>query len=88
MSEGGDVEDRKFGFRKERFRADFWEVYGIPIAFVFLFIMFSFLHENFLSFDNIMNILRATSIIAIVAIGTTILMISGNVDISMASTMA
>jgi len=72
----------------DRLRVDFWEIYGIPIAFVVLFIIFSLLHDNFLTFDNIMNILRATSIIAIVAIGTTILMISGNVDISMASTMA
>ncbi|MDD3628144.1 MAG: ABC transporter permease, partial [bacterium] len=67
---------------------NFWAVYGIPIAFIILFIVFSVTNDKFLTFDNIMNILRATSIIAIVAIGTTILMISGNMDISMASTMA
>ena len=89
MTDGEEKsKEPRLRFNSERFKADFWEVYGIPIAFVFLFILFSFLHENFLSFDNIMNILRATSIIAIVAIGTTILMISGNIDISMASTMA
>ena len=75
-------------FDRERFKATFWELYGIPVATVVLFVLFSVLHKNFLTFSNLMNILRATSIIAIVAIGTTILMISGNVDISMASIMA
>lgn len=74
--------------RRSKIADNFWEIYGIPIAFIALFIVFSFTNANFLTFDNIMNILRATSIIAIVAIGTTILMISGNLDISMASTMA
>jgi len=74
--------------RQIKFSQNFWEVYGIPIAFVILFIVFSFTNDNFLTFDNLMNIARATSIIGIVAIGTTILMISGNMDISMAATMA
>ena len=74
--------------KKFKIQANFWEVYGIPIAFAVLFLIFSLSNKNFLTFDNIMNILRATSIIAIVAIGTTILMISGNIDISMASIMA
>ena len=76
------------GFNAERLKKNFWGVYGIPVATIILFILFSILHENFLTFSNLMNILRATSIIAIVAIGTTIIMISGNMDISMASTMA
>lgn len=74
--------------KKVRFKKNFWEVYGVPIAFIVLFIIFSFANDKFLTFDNQMNILRATSIIAIVAIGTTIMMLSGNIDISMASTMA
>lgn len=86
--ESGAVKASGRGFGSERFKAEFWEMYGIPIAFIVLFVSFSFLHENFLTFENIMNILRATSIVAIVAIGTTVLMISGNMDISMASTMA
>jgi len=84
MSEGSS---NKLIKEKFKIRPDFWEIYGIPIAFVILFIIFSFANENFLTFDNIMNILRATSIIAIVAIGTTVLMISGNMDISMAAIM-
>ncbi|MCL5073212.1 MAG: ABC transporter permease [Actinobacteria bacterium] len=74
--------------KRVRFKKNFWEVYGVPIAFIVLFIIFSFANDKFLTFDNQMNILRATSIIAIVAIGTTIMMLSGNIDISMASTMA
>ena len=84
---GGNAEINT-GFNNERFKNNFWGTYGIPVATIILFILFSFLHENFLTFANMMNILRATSIIAIVAIGTTIIMISGNMDISMASTMA
>jgi ribose transport system permease protein len=74
--------------KRIKIQGNFWEVWGIPIAFIVLFIIFSLTNTNFLTVENIMNILRASSIIAIVAIGTTFLMISGNVDISMASTMA
>ena len=83
-----EVKDLSVSKKRIRFQSNFWEIYGIPIAFIILFVIFSLTNENFLTFNNLMNILRATSIIAIVAIGTTILMISGNMDISMASTMA
>jgi ribose transport system permease protein len=83
-----EVKNINISPKRFKIQSNFWEVYGIPIAFAVLFLIFSLSNKNFLTFDNIMNILRATSIIAIVAIGTTILMISGNIDISMASTMA
>jgi ribose transport system permease protein len=72
------------GGRKE----SFWAVYGIPIVFAVICLVLTFTTRSFMSVDNIVNVLRQISITSIAAIGTTFILISGGIDISMGAVMA
>ncbi|GAB1432402.1 ABC transporter permease [Spirochaetota bacterium] len=61
---------------------------GILIIFVILSILVSVLTPNFLSRTNVLNILRQSSIVGIMAIGTTFVIIGGGFDISVGSILA
>jgi ribose transport system permease protein len=55
---------------------------GVMIA------VFSLSAEYFLQLDNLLNIARSISIVGIVAVGETIVLISGGIDMSIAAVMA
>ncbi len=55
---------------------------GTILVFVVIFVFFSIKSERFLSFDNIINIVRQVSILIIIGMGMTILLIAGQVDLS------
>lgn len=61
---------------------------GIFIAFVALVILFAFLNPNFLSPDNLTNIVLQYSYILILAIGMVIVIIGGHIDLSVGSVVA
>jgi ribose transport system permease protein len=62
--------------------------YGLMIGFVFISLIISIVSPNFLSSTNILNILRQSSIIGLMAIGTTFVIIGGGFDISVGSLLA
>jgi len=62
-----------------------WMLY---LAFVILLVVFSFASPWFLSIDNFLNIGRQTTLVSIVAIGMTFVIIAGQIDLSVASTLA
>jgi len=62
-----------------------WMLY---LAFVVLLVVFSFASPWFLSIDNFLNIGRQTTLVSIVAIGMTFVIIAGQIDLSVASTLA
>lgn len=57
-------------------------------AIIAVFILFTALNKNFLSFQNIVNILVAASLVGMVAIGHTYLIIAGQNDLSPGSLAA
>ncbi|MDD2353201.1 MAG: ABC transporter permease [Atribacterota bacterium] len=61
---------------------------GILFIFLLLCILLSFITPGFLSWPNIINVLRQSSIIGIMAIGTTFVIIGGGFDISVGSLLA
>jgi ribose transport system permease protein len=61
---------------------------GVLLPLVVLFITLVFLAQNFLTRDNIFSVLRAVSFEGIVAIGMLIVMLTGGLDLSVASNMA
>jgi inositol transport system permease protein len=61
---------------------ELYRKYGILLIFVAIVIISSILNPNFLNPDNLMNILRQNSVIAIVACAQTILIVSGMIDLS------
>lgn len=72
------VEQMKTSFRKENILKN----YGIIVGFLVLCAIISFYTPNFLTRNNIMNLLRQSSIIGVIATGMTFVIISGNFDIS------
>jgi ribose/xylose/arabinose/galactoside ABC-type transport system permease subunit len=62
--------------------------YGIYIAFIVIFIILGVLSDNFLSFNNIMNVIRQVSFNGILALGMTFVIITGGIDLTVGSTLA
>jgi len=62
--------------------------YGLMIGFVFISVIISIVTPNFLSSTNLLNILRQSSIVGVIAIGTTFVIIGGGFDISVGSLLA
>ncbi len=58
------------------------------IALILLIIFVSSLNPNFLSLDNILNLLRQTSVNAIIAIGMTFVILIAGIDLSVGSALA
>ena len=61
---------------------------GIFLVLAVLFVICSLLNPNFLSFTNLSNIARQLSVTTIVALGETILIICGMIDLSAGSVIA
>ncbi|WP_446301709.1 ribose ABC transporter permease [Vibrio vulnificus] len=58
------------------------------IALLFLIVVVSFLNPNFFTVDNILNILRQTSVNAIIAVGMTLVVLTAGIDLSVGSVLA
>ena len=62
--------------------------YSIFVILVGAFLISSVLNRNFLSFTNLTNIMKQNSIVAILAFGETMLIISGLIDLSNGAVLA
>lgn len=62
--------------------------YGIYFAFIIMCILFAVFNPVFLSLGNIMNIVRQISFNAILAMGMTMVIITGGIDLSVGSVLA
>lgn len=62
--------------------------YGIILAFLVLIIALSFASPYFLRTSNILNVLRQTSINALLSIGMTFVILTGGIDLSVGSVLA
>jgi ribose transport system permease protein len=58
------------------------------IALLFLIAVVSFLNPHFFTVDNILNILRQTSVNAIIAVGMTLVILTAGIDLSVGSVLA
>ncbi|SHF52262.1 ribose ABC transporter permease [Vibrio gazogenes] len=58
------------------------------IALLFLILVVSFLNPHFFTVDNILNILRQTSVNAIMAVGMTLVILTAGIDLSVGSVLA
>jgi len=62
--------------------------YPLYVAFLALIVYFSLSSEFFFSGDNFLNIARQTAFVSIVAIGMTFVIATGEIDLSVGSTMS
>ncbi len=68
--------------------AKYFKKYGIFIALLFICIILTIATPNFLTLQNMVMVLRQTSINGILAIGVTFVIISGGIDLSLGSVVA
>lgn len=61
---------------------------GIVAVFLLVCVVFAFSNEFFMTIDNWRNLLRQSSINAILAIGVTFVILAGGIDLSVGSVMA
>jgi ribose transport system permease protein len=64
-----------------------WSEYSVIIAFLVIFIAAALMNPRFLDINNQLNILMQVSIIGIVALGMTVVMLSGGIDLSVGSVL-
>lgn len=62
--------------------------HGIIVAFVVFIIGFTIANQRFLDPDNIMGVVRSSTILGVMALGVTFVVISGNLDLSVGSMMS
>ena len=70
------------------FKKVFRQYGGILSGMVVLIILFSFINDSFFTANNITNIILQVSIIAITAYGMTYVLLLGDIDLSVGSTIA
>ena len=75
-------------FQRARAQLSNYSEVVVLISFILLFIIFSLTADNFLSLLSLTNILTLASIKGIFVIGVAMLMISGEFDLSVGSTLA
>lgn len=73
---------------KEKLAKIFKQYGGISSGLIALIVLFSFLSESFLTTNNLTNVVLQVSIIAITAFGMTYVLLLGDIDLSVGSTIA
>ncbi len=84
---GNNTLKNKFSFKNYDWN-EWLKSYSLYIAFLAIFVVFSFMSEYFLSVNNILNIIVQSSILAIIAVGATMVIITGGIDLSVGSIVA
>ena len=64
------------------------KTYGMIIAFILVCAVLALLSPVFLTMNNVLNVIRQSSIIGIMAVGVTFVILSGGIDLSVGSVMA
>jgi simple sugar transport system permease protein len=76
------------GEKTKQTRGSLAQRYGSLLAILAVIAFFSIVNENFLSYANLVDILRSISIVTLVAIGVTFSLIVGGFDLSVGSTVS
>lgn len=67
---------------------ELWNRYSTMMILLLMCVVLSFLTPNFLEVNNLLNVLKQISIIAILAAGMTFVILTGGIDLSVGSTVA
>ena len=70
------------------FSLGFMKSWGLAIALVVICVVLSFAHPGFLTMPNLINVARQISINGILAVGVTLVLLTGGVDLSLGSVVA
>ncbi|MBC7812325.1 MAG: ABC transporter permease [Burkholderiales bacterium] len=67
---------------------NFWGRFGVPLALLAIVLLFTAASDRFLTGDNVINIFRQGAVVAIAAVGATLVLIVAGIDISQGAIMA
>lgn len=76
------------GRARRRLRIPAFAEMGILVGFVLMVLVFSLSSKYFFTVDNLLNIAKQSSIIAVIAFGMTMVIVSGGIDLSVGSVVA
>jgi ribose transport system permease protein len=88
MAQTEQAADSMMGHIDRKAVAEFVSRQGILIAFIIFLIGFSLFSDRFMTSSNVMSVLRAVSIIGVIALGVTFVVIAGNLDLSVGSMLS
>ncbi|PGL71002.1 ABC transporter permease [Bacillus sp. AFS055030] len=83
-----NVQTRSQSGNLKRASSILWNRLGMVFVLFILCLLLTFTAPNFLEAENILNVLKQVSIIAILAAGMTIVILTGGIDLSVGSTVA
>jgi ribose/xylose/arabinose/galactoside ABC-type transport system permease subunit len=69
-------------------RREFLQRYGLILSFLLLCLVLALLSDRFLTANNIVNILRQSTINGIIAVGMTLVILTSGIDLSVGSILA
>lgn len=76
-----DLEEASLSTKLKHFIGD----YGILVIFAVVIVYLSIATPSFLTFDNVINVIRQSSIVGFIALGMTFVMITAGIDLSVGS---
>ena len=77
--------EKEARFKKKNVITNYLTKYGIFFILLVLVILFSIISPNFLTAQNIFNVLRQVAIIGVVSVGMTTVLLTGGIDLSVGS---
>jgi len=78
----------RFGLRAQVFVKKIWREYSVLVVFIVIIGKCGLFAPRFLHPDNLLNILRNTSIVGAIALGMTFIIIAGGIDLSSGAVLA
>lgn len=82
---GLEVASRQTAWWRQR---STWQMLAPAIVFAVLIIAFSIMSPVFLTLNNILNILQSSAVLLALALGTTAVMLTGSIDLSIGSVLS
>ena len=74
--------------KKLELRASTLQQFAALGSLILMMILFSILSPYFLNFDNLITVIKQTSVVGIIAIGVTLVIVTGGIDLSLGSVVA
>ena len=71
--------------KKLELRASTLQQFAALGSLILMMILFSILSPYFLNFDNLITVIKQTSVVGIIAIGVTLVIVTGGIDLSLGS---
>lgn len=69
-------------------RRQFFQQFGLLIVFLFLCLLLSLVNDRFLTVDNLINVLRQSTVNGIIALGVMFVILTRGIDLSVGSVLA